>query len=72
MEEGLDLTKANWSLDSGIYLHSIKESIEENYPESEMKKELDLMGYVLEDLLDNEKLQKFLKVLEEKYPDNVV
>jgi acetone carboxylase gamma subunit len=72
MEEELDLTKANWSLDSEIYLHSIKESVEENYPESEMKTELDLIGYVLEDLLDKEKLQKFLKVLEEKYPNNVV
>ena len=54
------------------YDHSIKEYVEDNYPESNMKKELDLMGYVLEDLLDNEKLQKFLKVLEEKYPNNVV
>ena len=52
-----------------IYLISISESIKENYPNVDIEEELNEAGYVLEDLLYAEKVQRFMNILFTKYPD---
>ncbi len=68
MEE-LDLSKSNWSPESEIYILSITEGIKDNYPDIDLDKELSEMNYKIEDLMDTEKIKKFMSRLNEKYPD---
>ena len=68
MEE-MDLTNAKWSPGKDLYIISITEAIRENYPEADIESELEMLGYILDDLVDSEKISLFMKRLNEKYPD---
>ena len=70
MSEELDLTKASWNMDDEIYLHSIKESIKDNYPQADLEKELEEINLKESDLLQRSKLNKLLNTLAKKYPDD--
>jgi acetone carboxylase gamma subunit len=71
MSEELDLSKSKWNLDNEIYLRSIKESVEENYPMANFEEELSLLGYSLGDLLQIHKVNRLMNTLNKKYPDDV-
>jgi hypothetical protein len=71
MSEELDLSKSKWNLDDEIYLRSIKESVEENYPGVNFEEELSLLGYSLGDLLQIHKVNRLMNTLNKKYPDDV-
>ena len=68
MEE-LDLSNSKWTPQSEIYLLSVSEGIRENYPNIDLEKELEELGYTIEDLLQTEKIMIFMARLHEKYPD---
>jgi hypothetical protein len=68
MEE-IDLTNSKWSPESEIYLMSIVEGINENYPDIDLESELKDSGFSLDDLLDSSKIVLFMRILNEKYPD---
>ena len=68
MEE-LDLSNSKWTPESEIYLLSVSEGIRENYPDIDLEKELEELGYTIEDLLQTEKIMIFMSRLHEKYPD---
>ena len=70
MSEEMDLTKARWSMDDEIYLHSIKESIKDNYPQANLENELEEISLKESDLLQRSKLNKLLNTLAKKYPDD--
>jgi hypothetical protein len=67
MEE-LDLSNSKWTPENEIYLMSISESIKENYPFIDFKKELDELEYCIEDLINPEKIRIFMSKLNKKYP----
>ena len=69
MSDELDLRNKKWVPENEIYLISIAESLKENYPDADIEKELKEAGYVLEDLLQAEKVQRFMNILFNKYPD---
>jgi hypothetical protein len=69
MSDELDLRNKKWVPENEIYLISISESIKENYPDVDIEEELNEAGYVLEDLLQAEKVQRFMNILFNKYPD---
>jgi hypothetical protein len=68
MEES-DLTNKKWIPENELYLLSVSEGIIENYPDIDLKKELDELGYIIEDLIQTEKIKTFMTRLQEKYPD---
>ena len=68
MEE-LDLSNSKWTPESEIYLLSVSEGIRENYPNVDLEKELEELGYTIEDLLETKKITIFMSRLHEKYPD---
>lgn len=68
MLDELDLSNKKWVPENEIYLISIAESLKENYPYVDMEKELTEAGYVLEDLLQTEKVHRFMNILFTKYP----
>lgn len=68
MEE-IDLSNAKWTPGKDLYLISITEAIRENYPEADIEAELKIAGYILDDLVDPEKISLFMRRLNEKYPD---
>lgn len=70
MSEEIDLTKAKWNMDEETYLHTIKESISDNYPGVDLEKELSDINLSYSDLLQTSKLNKLLNTLAKKYPDN--
>jgi hypothetical protein len=72
MSEELDLSKSKWNLDDEIYLRSIKESVEENYPGVNFEEELSLLGYSLGDLLQIHKVNRLMNTLNRKYPPDDV
>lgn len=67
--EKLDLSNSKWTPESEIYLLSVSEGIRENYPDVDLEKELEELGYTIEDLLQAEKIKIFMARLHEKYPD---
>jgi hypothetical protein len=69
MSDELDLTNSRIISEDQIYLSSIKESIGENFPNSNIKEDLGNLNLVFDDLLDKEKLQSFLNHLIQKYPE---
>jgi hypothetical protein len=68
MEE-LDLSNSKWTPESDLYLLSVTEGIRENYPNVDLEKELEEIGFTIEDLIQTEKIKTFLSRLYEKYPD---
>lgn len=68
MEE-LDLSNSKWTPESELYLLSVSEGIRENYPNVDLEKELEELGYTIEDLLEAKKIMIFMARLNEKYPD---
>jgi hypothetical protein len=68
MEES-DLTNKKWIPENELYLLSVSEGIIENYPDIDLEKELDEVGYIIEDLIQPEKIKIFMEKLQEKYPD---
>jgi len=70
MSDELDLTNSRIISEDQIYLSSIKESIGENFPNSNIKEDLGNLNLVFDDLLDKEKLQSFLNHLIQKYPED--
>jgi hypothetical protein len=72
MSEELDLSKSKWNLDDEIYLRSIKESVDENYPGVNFEEELSLLGYSLGDLLQIHKVNRLMNTLNRKYPPDDV
>jgi hypothetical protein len=68
MEE-LDLSNSKWTPEGDLYLLSVTEGIRENYPNIDLEKELDELGYTIEDLIQTDKILIFMSRLNEKYPD---
>jgi hypothetical protein len=68
MEE-LDLSNSKWTPEGDLYLLSVSEGIRENYPNIDLEKELDELGYTIEDLIQTDKILIFMSRLNEKYPD---
>lgn len=69
MSDEIDLTNSRIIPENEIYLVTIQESIEENFPNCKIKEDLSNLNLVFEDLLDKEKLQRFLNYLMQKYPE---
>lgn len=69
-EESLDLTKSKITSQDELYLSVIKESIEENYPISDIESELAEAGLTLSELADSKKLESFMDILNNKYEEN--
>lgn len=67
MSEELDLTKSKWIPENEIYLLSIMESFDENFPDANIEKELGTFNFTTEDLLDQKKLEKFMDHLNNKF-----
>jgi hypothetical protein len=68
MEE-IDLTNSKLNPDNEIYLISIMEGIRENYPEVDLEKEMEELGYSFDSLTEGNNIVSFMKKLNEKYPD---
>lgn len=68
MEES-DLTNKKWIPENELYLLSVSEGIIENYPNIDLEKELNDAGYIIEDLIQPDKIKIFMTILQEKYPD---
>ena len=68
MEES-DLINKKWIPENELYLLSVSEGIIENYPDIDLEKELEELGYIIEDLIQPEKIKIFMARLQEKYPD---
>jgi hypothetical protein len=68
MEES-DLTNKKWIPENELYLLSVSEGIIENYPNIDLEKELNDAGYIIEDLIQPDRIKIFMERLQEKYPD---
>jgi hypothetical protein len=68
MEE-LDLSNSKWTPEGDLYLLSVTEGIIENYPNVDLEKELNELGYTIEDLMETNKIINLMSRLNEKYPD---
>ena len=68
MEE-LDLSNSKWTPEGDLYLLSVTEGIRENYPNVDLEKELNELGYTIEDLMETNKIINLMSRLNEKYPD---
>jgi hypothetical protein len=67
--KNIDLTNKKWIPENELYLLSVSEGIIENYPNIDLEKELEELGYIIEDLIQPEKIKIFMEKLQEKYPD---
>jgi len=67
--KNIDLTNKKWIPENELYLLSVSEGIIENYPDIDLEKELEELGYIIEDLIQPEKIKIFMARLQEKYPD---
>jgi hypothetical protein len=47
----------------------VTEGIIENYPNVDLEKELNELGYTIEDLMETNKIINLMSRLNEKYPD---
>ena len=67
--KNIDLSNSKWTPENELYLLSVSEGIIENYPNIDLEKELEELGYIIEDLIQPEKIKIFMARLQEKYPD---
>jgi hypothetical protein len=67
--KNIDLSNSKFTPDNELYLLSVSEGIIENYPDIDLEKELEELGYIIEDLIQPEKIKIFMARLQEKYPD---
>lgn len=67
--KNIDLSNSKWTPENELYLLSVSEGIIENYPDIDLEKELKELGYIIEDLIQPEKIKIFMARLQEKYPD---
>jgi hypothetical protein len=67
--KNIDLTNKKWIPENELYLLSVSEGIIDNYPDIDLEKELEELGYIIEDLIQPEKIKIFMARLQEKYPD---
>ena len=63
----LDLRDANWSLDEKLQMEIIKSSIQENYPVENVEEEMISLGFLLPDLLDEQRVKDLMSSLSDKY-----
>lgn len=68
--ENIDLNKTKLVPNNEIYLLSVVEGIRENYPNIELEKELEDLGFSFEDFTQSEKIKSFMKLLHKKYPNH--
>ena len=67
--KNIDLSNSKWTPENELYLLSVSEGIIENYPNIDLEKELNDAGYIIEDLIQPDKIKIFMTRLQEKYPD---
>ena len=67
--KNIDLSNSKWTPENELYLLSVSEGIIENYPNIDLEKELNDAGYIIEDLIQPDKIKIFMTSLQEKYPD---
>jgi len=67
--KNIDLTNKKWIPENELYLLSVSEGIIENYPDIDLEKELEELGYIIEDLIQPDRIKIFMERLQEKYPD---
>ena len=63
----LDLRDANWSLDEKLQMEIIKSAIRENYPVENVEEEMISLGFLLSDLLDEQRVKDLMSALSDKY-----
>ena len=63
----LDLRDANWSLDEKLQMEIIKSAIQENYPIENVEEEMISLGFLLSDLLDEQRVKDLMSALSDKY-----
>jgi len=63
----LDLRDANWSLDEKLQMEIIKSAIRENYPLENVEEEMISLGFLLSDLLDEQRVKDLMSALSDKY-----
>ena len=63
----LDLRDANWSLDEKLQMEIIKSAIQENYPVENVEEEMISLGFLLSDLLDEQRVKDLMSTLSDKY-----
>ena len=63
----LDLRNANWSLDEKLQMEIIKSAIQENYPVENVEEEMISLGFLLSDLLDEQRVKDLMSALSDKY-----
>lgn len=63
----LDLRDANWSLDEKLQMEIIKSAIQENYPVENVEEEMISLGFLLSDLLDEQRVKDLMSSLSDKY-----
>jgi hypothetical protein len=63
----LDLRDANWSLDEKLQREIIKSAIQENYPVENVEEEMISLGFLLSDLLDEQRVKDLMSALSDKY-----
>jgi len=63
----LDLRDANWSLDEKLQMEIIKSAIQENYPVENVEEEMISLGFLLPDLLDEQRVKDLMSALSDKY-----
>jgi hypothetical protein len=63
----LDLRDANWSLDEKLQMEIIKSAIQENYPVENVEEEMISLGFLLSDLLDEQRVKDLMSALSDKY-----
>lgn len=67
--ENLDLTQLSILSNDDLQIDIVHKALIENYPKADINKEMHDNEYVMQDFLDQKKLNEFLKVLNEKYPE---
>ena len=63
----LDLRDANWSLDEKLQMEIIKSAIQENYPVENVEEEMISLGFLLSDLLDEQRVKDLMSAVSDKY-----
>ena len=63
----LDLRDANSSLDEKLQMEIIKSAIQENYPVENVEEEMISLGFLLSDLLDEQRVKDLMSALSDKY-----
>ena len=67
--ENLDLTQLSILSNDDLQIDIVHKALIENYPKADINQEMQDNEYVMQDFLDQKKLNEFLKVLNEKYPE---